>query len=375
MKIGIVFHGATGELAARQHLPALMAMRDEGGLPLSDGRRLVPDVLLVGRDPAKLAATAARTGFTCTTTDLATALAGPDTILFDAAPSGLREAVAHRAIAAGKHIYLEKPVAGSVAAALALHRAARDAGVCAGTVQDKLFLPGFAALRRLRTEGFIGRVLEVRVEMGRWIFDGFEAPGQRPSWNYRKRDGGGLVLDMFPHWRYMIDALAGDITAVSATVRRFVPRRADEHGTPYDADAEDSVFAQLALADGGIASVNSSWCTRARREFPIQVQVDGTAGSAVAGPFGCWSQRTAPGGPIAAALPQASLLDGWDAVPLDPHPTNSYRAGWELFLRHVHDGAPFPFTLLEGAKGVQLAELAHTSDRERRWIDIPTLEA
>ena len=290
--LGIIFYGATGELAARQHLPALCAIRDEGGLPLSDGSRLTLDVVLVGRDEAKLAATAARTGFGRTTTDLSQALASPtESLLFDAGPSGHRMRVVSQALAAGKHIYSEKPVAGSVAEALALHRAANAAGLKAGTVQDKLFLPGFAALLGLRRAGFFGRVLEVRVEMGRWIFDGFEQPGQRPSWNYRRKDGGGLILDMFPHWRYMIDALAGEITSVSATARRHTPRRADESGQPYDADAEDSVFAQFSLEGGGIASINSSWCTRARREFPIQVQIDGTQGSAVAGPFACWQQH------------------------------------------------------------------------------------
>lgn len=383
MRLGIVFNGATGELAARQHLPALMAIRDEGGLPLANGDRLMPDVVLVGRDPAKLAATVARTGFTRSTTSLDDALASStETLLFDAAPSGLRVDVARRGIAAGKHLYLEKPVAPSVEDALALHVAAAAAGVKAGTVQDKLFLPGFTALLGLRKAGFFGDVLEVRVEMGRWIHDGFSHSGhigdaskpQRPSWNYRKRDGGGLILDMFPHWRYMIDALAGEVRAVSATSRRHVPRRVDERGEAYDVDVEDSVFATFALEGGALASINSSWCTRARREFPIQVQIDGSAGSAVAGPFGCWSQAEAPGGPIAAALPQASLMEGWDAVPVDAGATNSYRAGWELFLRHVAEDAPFPYTLLQGGKGVQLAESAYRSDRERRWIDLAPLE-
>ena len=375
MRVGIIFNGATGELAARQHLPALMAIRDEGGLLLANGDRVTPDVVLVGRDPAKLAAAAGWTGFARTTTNLDEALgSGSENVLFDAAPSGLRVDVARRAIAAGKHLYLEKPVAGSVADALALHQAAVAAGVKAGTVQDKLFLPGFKALLGLRQSGFFGRVLEVRVEMGRWIHDGFKEPGQRPSWNYRKRDGGGLILDMFPHWRYMIDALAGEVRGVSATSRRFVPRRVDERGQAYDVDVEDSVFATFELEGGGIASINSSWCTRARREFPIQVQIDGSAGSAVAGPFGCWSQAEAPGGAISAALPQASLLEGWTAVPVDAAATNSYRAGWELFLRHVAEDGPFPYTLLQGAKGVQLAECAYASDRERRWVDVPHLE-
>ena len=376
MKIGIVFNGATGELAARQHLPALLAIRDEGGLSLSDGSRLIPEVTLVARNVEKLAATAASTGFPIYTTDLAAALSSPDAhIFFDAAPSGQRIAVAYQALAAGKHLYLEKPIAPTVAEALALHHAAQTAGLKAGTVQDKLFLPGFAALLALTRTGFLGRLLELRIEMGRWIFDGHDRPGQRPSWNYRKQDGGGLILDMFPHWRYVVDALAGPIRAVSAIARTHIPTRVDEQGRPYQADVEDSVFAQLELECGAIASLNSTWCTRPRREFPIQIQLDGTEGSAVAGPFACWKQSRAeaPAGPIAAALPQSSAFEGWTSVPTDPAAPNSYRAGWDLFLRQVAEDTPFPYTLLAGAKGVQLAQAAHQSTQERRWIDLPPL--
>jgi predicted dehydrogenase len=305
------------------------------------------------------------------------ALAAPDhEILFDAAPSGQRATTALRGLAAGKHLYVEKPIAATTEDALALDMEAKRAGVKAGTVQDKLHLPGFAALLALRRRGFFGRVLEVRVEMGRWIYDGFERPGQRPSWNYRKRDGGGLILDMFPHWRYMIDALAGDIQAVSAVCRTQTRRRRDERGAAFDVDVEDSVFAHMELEGGAIASVNSSWATRARREFPIQVQVDGTAGSAVAGPFGCWQQAQgeAPGGPISAALPQtANLLEGWCATEVNTGAVNSYRAGWEMFLRYIAEDAPFPYTLLQGAKGVQLAEAAYRSAREQRWVKLSPL--
>ena len=376
-RIGILFFGATGDLARRQHLPSLVAMREEGGLPLADGSRLVPDVVLVGRDEAKLAQVARETGFARTATDLDAALAsGTETLFFDAAPSGLRVQAVRRAIAAGRHVYCEKPVAGSVADALALHAEALAAGVKAGTVQDKLFLPGFQAMLGLRRDGFFGRLLELRIEMGRWIFDGFERPGQRPSWNYRRRDGGGLILDMFPHWRYMIDALGGEVRSVSAVSRTQIPRRVDERGAEYEVDVEDSVFAQLELEGGAIASVNCSWATRVRRDFPIQVQIDGTSGSAVAGPYGCWIQaaEAAPGGAISAALPQAgSFFADWTAVAMPEAPLNSYRAGWEMFLRHVAEDAPFPYTLLQGAKGVQLAEAACRSSREGRRVELPGL--
>jgi predicted dehydrogenase len=375
-RLGIVFNGATGELAGRQHLPALLALRREGGLLLSNGDRVIPDPILVGRSAERLERVSRETGLERWTTDLDAALASPgDTLFFDAAASGPRFSTVQRAIAAGKHIYCEKPIAGDLEQALALVAAAKKAGVKNGTVQDKLFLPGFAALQNIRRSGFFGRILEVRIEMGRWVFDGDVHPGQRPSWNYRKKDGGGLILDMFPHWRYMLDHLAGQVTGVNATTRTHIPRRRDESGRPYEVDVEDSVFAHVELEGGVIASVNNSWCTRVRREVSIQVQIDGTKGSAVAGPFDCWTQSEAqtPTTPIAAALPTAAnFFDDWTRVPTTAA-VNSYRAGWELFIRHIEEDAPFPYPLLEGAKGLQLAELAYRSSRERRWIAVPSL--
>jgi predicted dehydrogenase len=377
-RLGIIFNGATGELAKRQHLPALLAIRREGGLLLANGDRVVPDPILVGRSAERLEQVARDTGIERWTTDFESALASPaDTLFFDAAVSGARFETVQRAIAAGKHIYCEKPISRNLEQGMALVAAAERACVKNGTVQDKLFLPGFAALMDLRRSGFFGRVLEVRIEMGRWVFDGAMHSGQRPSWNYRKRDGGGLILDMFPHWRYMLDHLAGEVTAVEATCRTHIPRRWDESGQPYDVDVEDSVFAHVELDGSVVASVNSSWCTRVRRDASIQVQIDGIEGSAVAGPFDCWTQSAAdtPTTPITAALPTTrSFYDDWTRVSTTAS-MNSYRAGWELFIRHLEEDTPFPYPLLEGVKGIQLAELAYRSSRERRWIAIPRLLA
>jgi predicted dehydrogenase len=376
-RVGIIFNGATGELARRQHLPGLLAMRAEGGLPLANGDRLVPELLLVGRSAERLEPLARDLGVAHWTTDLDAALASTEhAIFFDAANSGGRVPLVHKAIAAGKHIYIEKPIAPSLDDALGMLKAAQAAGVKHGTVQDKLFLPGFAALQQLIRSGALGRLLEVRLEMGRWIFDGFETPGQRPSWNYRKRDGGGLILDMFPHWRYMLDGLVGEVRAVSAIHRTQVERRVDEHGQPYDVDVDDAVFAKLELDGGVIASVNSSWASRVRRDQGIQVQVDGTLASAVGGPYACFVQtlEETPKGAISAAIRStANPMDQWRALPVQENATPSYRAGWELFLRHVAEDAPFPYTLLAGCKGVQLAEAAYRSHAERRWVELPSL--
>jgi predicted dehydrogenase len=378
-RVGIIVNGATGGLARHQHLAALLAMRTEGGLTLSGGERLVPDLIFVGRDENRLRALAAETGVTRWTTDLDTALSdGTNEIFFDAAATAGRFSVVRRAIGAGKHIYCEKPVASSLKEAMELVRSARDGGVKNGTVQDKIFLPGFRKLKMLRESGFFGRMLEVRFEFGRWIFDGEHQRAQRPSWNYRKADGGGLILDMFPHWRYMIEHFAGAITAVNCTSRTHITRRRDESGRPYAVDVEDSAFAHMELEGGAIASVTSSWCTRIRRDDIIVVQIDGTRGSAVATPHDCWTQSdvNTPSPVISVNMPQPQDFHAqWLSVPDNNRTVNSYRAGWELFLRHVADDEPFPFTLLEGAKGVQLAELSYRSNAERRWMDVPALNA
>ena len=376
-RVGIIISGATGGLVAAQHLPTLLALRREGGLPLRDGSRMVPDLLLVGRDAARLRQVADVAGLDRWTTDLDGALSSAEhLVFFDAVATGLRYDHVSRAIAAGKHVYCEKPIAETLDQALALVRAADRAGVCHGVVQDKMFLPGFRKLRQLREQGFFGRILEVRLEFSRWVFDGEKRVAQRPSWNYRKRDGGGLILDMFPHWCYMIEQMVGEIRAVTATTRTHIPQRWDEHGNPYNVDVEDSVFAQLELEGGVIASVNSSWASRTRRDDVIVVQIDGTAGSAVAGTHDCFVQTDAmtPANffPLTRRQPQ-SFFDQWQALPDEgPYP-NSYRTGWELFLRHVAEGAPFPSPFIEGAKAVQLVALSHRSDRERRWIEVPRL--
>ncbi|HEU0155092.1 MAG TPA: Gfo/Idh/MocA family oxidoreductase [Stellaceae bacterium] len=372
--IGVALDGATGRLGSTQHLRALMAIRGEGGLVLGDGDRLVPEPVLLGRNPEKLALLAAANGGLRWSSERDHSLADPDiAIYFDANATGGRVARALAAIDAGKHVYLEKPVAESLDAALDLARGVERAGLKGGVVQDKLFLPGLRKMRRLFEIGFFGRVLSVRLDFGWWVFDGETYPSQRPSWNYRKATGGGLILDMFAHWRYLFDRLLGPIRSVSCRATTAIPSRWDETGNRYDVDVEDTAFAVFELEGGVLAQIASSWASRVKRDDLLQIQVDGTAGSAVCGLHRCFIQ------PLAATprpffdpeRPQPMVFDGqWQEMPdLEPV-TNGYRAGWELFLRHVAEEAPFPAPLLEGAKSVQLAEACYQSSRERCWIDL-----
>jgi predicted dehydrogenase len=375
--IGVVIDGATGRLGTTQHLRALVDMRREGGLPLANGDRLIPEPVLLGRDPVKLAALAERSGGLRWTTDRDASLADPATdIYFDAGATGGRPERARAAFAAGKHVYLEKPVAQSLEDALSLARAAERAGRQGGVVQDKLFLPGLKKLRKLYDANFFGRIVSIRLDFGWWVFDGELTPAQRPSWNYQKATGGGLILDMFAHWRYIFDRLLGPIASVSCRHATLQPRRVDESGRRYEVDVEDHAFATFELEGGVLAQVTSSWASRVKRDDLLQIQVDGTAGSAVAGLHRCFIQPAAatPRPPFSPEQPQAMVFDEqWQEMPdIEPF-ENGYRAGWELFLRHVAEGAPFPAPLLEGAKSVQLAEACYHSHRERRWINLPPL--
>ena len=375
--VSVLIEGATGRLGTTQHLRSLMAIRSEGGLPLANGDRLVPEPVLLGRNPVKLAALAAANGGLKWSTDRDACLAAPDiAVYFDAAATGGRPARVGAALDSGKHVYVEKPLAETLADALGLARRAERAGLKNGVVQDKLFLPGLIKLRKLYETDFFGRVLSIRLDFGWWVFDGTPYPAQRPSWNYRKAGGGGLILDMFAHWRYIFDRLLGEIKAVSSRHITALPGRRDETGNPYRVDVEDTAFAIFELAGGVLAQVGSSWTSRVKRDDLLQIQVDGTRGSAVCGLHRCFVQPL-----VATPKPffdperaQPMVFDEqWQEMP-DVEPVrNGYRAGWELFLRHVAEDAPFPSPFLEGAKSVQLAEACHQSNRERRWIDLPVL--
>jgi len=378
-RLGIIMNGVTGRMGTNQHLVrSILAIRAEGGVALSNGDRAMPDPILVGRDRDKLARLAKAHGLTRFTTDLDQALADKnDAVFFDAASTQLRAELLGRAIDAGKHIYCEKPVADNLHKAVAVAKKAKAAGIKHGVVQDKLFLPGLLKLKMLRDSGFFGRMLTVRFDFGYWVFEGDWQPAQRPSWNYRKADGGGLILDMMCHWRYVLDNLFGEPRSVSCLGATLIPERWDEAGKKYRADADDACFATLELQDGTIAQINCSWGTRVRRDDLLTLQVDGTLGSAVAGLQACRTQaRVNTPRPVwnPDVKQPIDFYAGWQEVPDNREWDNGFKAEWELFIRHVCEDAPFKWTLAEGAKGVQLAELALQSWKERRTVDVPKLD-
>ncbi|WP_031509567.1 Gfo/Idh/MocA family protein [Streptomyces megasporus] len=378
--VRIAMNGVTGRMGYRQHLVrSILAIREQGGLDLGDGDVLWPEPVLVGRREHALKALAERHGLdpAAVSCDLDAVLADESIdVYFDAQVTSAREAAIRKAIAAGKHIYTEKPTATGLEGALELARLARDAGVKHGVVQDKLFLPGLLKLKRLIDGGFFGRILSVRGEFGYWVFEGDWQQAQRPSWNYRAEDGGGIVVDMFPHWEYVLHELFGPVRTVQAVTATHIPQRWDEQGKPYEATADDAAYGVFQLDGGIVAQINSSWAVRVNRDELVEFQVDGTEGSAVAGLRTCRVQhRSVTPKPVwNPDLPVTeSFRDQWQEVPDNEEFDNGFKAQWELFLRHVALDEPYTWDLLAGARGVQLAELGLASAAEGRRLDVPEL--
>lgn len=379
-RIGIIMNGVTGRMGMNQHLiRSIIAIREQGGVKLPDGDVLMPDPILVGRNAQKIEALARAHGITRWSTDLESCLRNQeDEIYFDAQTTKQRYESVSAAISAGKHIYCEKPTATDTQEALALAVQARQAGIKHGVVQDKLFLPGLLKLKRVIDSGFFGRILSVRGEFGYWVFEGDWQPGQRPSWNYRQEDGGGIIVDMVCHWRYVLANLFGEVQALSCLGATHIPERVDEQGQPYASTADDAAYATFELAGGIIAHFNSSWCVRVYRDELLSIQVDGTHGSAVAGLRECkvQSRVNTPKAVWNPDIPNPiDFYADWQDVPDNAIFENAFKVQWEMFLKHVACDTPFPWDLLAGARGVQVAELGLRSWQERRWVDVPDLAA
>ncbi|AMO24806.1 Gfo/Idh/MocA family protein [Ramlibacter tataouinensis] len=382
-RLGIIMHGVTGRMGMNQHLiRSIVAIRSQGGVTLSNGDKVMPDPILIGRNAEKIEALAKAHGIARWGTDLDAALANSDdTVFFDAGTTQMRPKLLAKALRARKHVYCEKPIATTLGEAVEIAKLAEKSGMKHGAVQDKLFLPGLRKLDMLRRSGFFGRMLSLRLEFGYWVFEGDLQPIQRPSWNYRTEDGGGMILDMMCHWRYVLDNLFGQVKSISCLGATHIPERWDEQGNKYQATADDAAYAiaELVGHDGEpiIAQLNMSWATRVRRDDLVTFHVDGTHGSAVASLTECRAQsRVATPRPVwnPEVKQPMNFFDQWQEVPDTEFYDNGFKIQWEAFIRHVVENAPYKWTLPEGAKGVQLVEAALQSWKERRFVDVPTLQ-
>ena len=377
-KLGIIMNGVTGRMGTNQHLlRSIAAIIKQGGVKISEDETIMPDPILVGRNTNKLEKLCELSGVKKMTTNLDEALADKNNIIyFDSQVTGRRADAVKQAVKAGKHIYCEKPIAVDTKTAMELYDLCKKAGLKNGVVQDKLWLPGILKIKRLIQQGFFGKILSVRGEFGYWVFEGDSIPAQRPSWNYRKEDDGGIIVDMLCHWRYVLDNVFGKVKAVSCLGATHIPNRIDEQGKPYACTADDAAYATFELEGGVIAHFNSSWTVRVRRDDLLTLQVDGTKGSAVAGLRECYIQhygntpRPVWNPDIAQPI---NFFDGWSKVPEQETYENAFKVQWELFLKHVVKDEPFPWDLRDGAKGVQLAEKGIESWDKRCWVDIPEL--
>jgi predicted dehydrogenase len=381
-RLGIIMHGVTGRMGMNQHLiRSIVAIRNQGGVTLANGDKVMPDPILIGRNAEKIEALARAHKIERWGTDLDKALQNQeDTVFFDAGTTQMRPTLLAKALRAGKHVYCEKPIATTLGEAVEIAKTAQASGLKHGAVQDKLFLPGLRKLDMLRRSGFFGRMLSLRLEFGYWVFEGDLQPIQRPSWNYRAEDGGGMILDMMCHWRYVLDNLFGEVKSISCLAATHIPQRWDEDGKPYPATADDAAYATAELVGHNgepvIAQLNMSWATRVNREDLVTFHVDGTHGSAVATLTGCKAQsRVNTPRPVWNPDVKNTMDFGaqWQEVPDTEVYDNGFKIQWEAFIRHVVENAPYRWTLPEGAKGVQLVEAALQSSRERRFVDVPPL--
>ena len=378
-KIGIIMNGVTGRMGTNQHLiRSLSAIINEGGIKVNEYDIILPELVLVGRNENKLKKLSERVNVKKWTTNLEGVLADDQyQIYFDAQTTGRRAEAIKKAVAAGKHVYCEKPIATSTEIALELYRECEKAGVKHGVVQDKLWLPGMLKLKRLIEDDFFGNILSVKGDFGYWVFEGHTIPAQRPSWNYRKEDDGGIIVDMLCHWRYVLDNIFGKVKGVFCLGATHISERIDENGNPYNCTADDAAYSIFELEGGIIAQFNSSWTTRVRRDDLLTLQVDGTKGSAVVGLRDCWIQDydSTPKPVWNPDIPNPiDFKEGWTKVSEHEEFENAFRVQWELYLKHILIDTPFPWNLMEGAKGIQLAELGIESWEKKTWINIPDLQ-
>ena len=378
-RIGIIMNGVTGRMGKNQHLlRSIVAIQKQGGVKINDKECIMLDVILVGRNESRLKAVCELSGISKMTTNLDEAIASNEyQIYFDAQVTGKRFPAVKKAIEAGLHIYCEKPSGASLQEAIEMYQLAEAKGVKHGVVQDKLWLPGILEIKRLIDEGFFGRILSVRGEFGYWVFEGHSVPPNRPSWNYRKEDDGGIIVDMLCHWRYVLDNVFGKVKAVSCLGATHIEERIDENGKAYKATADDAAYATFELEGGVIAHFNSSWTTRVRRDDLLTLHIDGTKGSAVAGLRECYTQSYEET-PIPVWNPDVkqpiNFFENWNKVEAQEHYENAFKVQWEMFLKHVVLDTPFTNDLLEGAKGIQLAELGIESWEKRAWVPVNDLK-
>ena len=375
--LGIILHGVTGRMGTNQHLiRSIKSIQNEGGIKLSDGNFLNLDVILSGRDKDKLSNLSKKHQISKWTTDLDKILQDSSyQVFFDSASTKMRAENITKAIKYNKHIYCEKPSAEKFQEAYDLFLLAEKKFVRHGVVQDKLFLPGLIKLKKLIQQNFFGKILSVKIDFGYWVFTGKDEnqPSQRPSWNYRKEEGGSIIIDMMCHWQYIITHLFGEIEDFVCMGKNHISTRYDNNAKSYHANADDACYAIVNLKNGILVQINSDWCTRVRKDDLVTFKVDGELGSALATLSQCYLQpldKTPR--PIwnPDEKQKHNFFNDWELVFENETYENAFKTQWILFLKHIAEGSPWDYGLEKGAEAVRFAELALKSWKEKKWINL-----
>ena len=279
-------------------------------------------------------------------------------ILFDAAATKQRVSTLTKAIAAGKHIYSEKPVALSVADGMALLTAARARNLKHGAVEDKIFLPGLQKLSAARRAEILRprhrlsprfRLVGVRRIRAQKPAAKLELPAKRC-----RRSHHGYVSALALRRSKAFSARSVGLWHATATA---IPQRADESGTRYDVDVDDTSLTLAELENGAVGTIACSWATRVRRDDLLTFQIDGTSGSAVAGLHRCWAQSAGDTPEVRHINPMVDIgfdyRRDWKEVPGLAAYANPYRVGWDRFLKHIVTGEPLASDLSAGIRDVQ----------------------
>ena len=379
-RLGIIMHGVTGRMGYNQHLVrSICAIRDAGRRRACERRprdaRSDP-----GRPQRGEARRDRRSGTAsrATTTDLDAALANTDdTVFFDAGSTQMRADLLSKAIDAGKDVYCEKPIADTLADAIKVAKLARSRGIKNGVVQDKLFLPGLRKMKLLKDAGFFGRMLSVRGEFGYWVFEGDLQPIQRPSWNYRKADGGGIILDMLCHWRYVLDNLFGEVKAVSCLGVTHIPRAHRRSGQALHGRCRRCRLCDV-RARGRRDRADQLVLVRARearrsRHLPGRrhARLGGRRPHALLHPA---SREHAASGLESGRAADDELQRAVGGSAGHQAYDNGFKLQWEDFIRHVVRGSALDVrSARKASRACSSPSSGCKSWAERRWLDVPDL--
>ena len=305
-------------------------------------------------------------------------LASPDIDVIDiCTPNVFHYETIRRALAAGKHVYCEKPLCVTEAEAFAAAREAAARGVTAGVVFNNRFLLPVMRAKALIDAGRLGRILSFR---GAYFHSSAADPSRPAGWKQdRTVCGGGVLFDLGAHILDLIAYLCGPFAAVSGVGQSAYPTRTGRDGQPWQTNAEEAFYLTGRLASGAVGTVACGKIFCGTND-DLSFEIYGSAGAlrfslmdpnflefydASAPETGftrieCCNRYAAPGG----VFPGAKAPIGW----LRGHVGSMY-----AFLDAVHRGAPASPSFADGAHVQAVMEAAYRSTESGRMEEVHSL--